>query len=359
MFHFFRLSLLVLLTSILVACGTNTPGPNAEKVQSEIYSHFLKYNGGQAAKSTFKVDNFEVLTVENIGNSVDEKIVGRFSGELLLTEPIYKVIERLPDGTNVLEVAQSEGLRTPISGTYSSVVESVVGKEKFWKTEIEYDEVVENRWEGRPLAYFQQAVIKGSSEHEGVVAEIAAERKAEEERRAAAQAEYLRKKKAWLDDLSGVWLADNVTGYRTSRDRSDCARALGAKGEDFKIAATITIPSNLEDGKKIPISAKLSSSSYPGYIQDVPMIVELSYEKSKNLGVRTMYLAVAHDGNGAYPGAYKCPKQASQRFAGRDYMEDVTVRTLTEFSGQPKDGVLVLNRHGYSNAVAGTLRKQK
>ena len=129
----------------ITGCGEKSIGPKKVVVQEAVYDWLASKNGGAESKQAFSIEDFEIHQVENIGNSVNEEIVGRYTGTIVLKQPLYVVDNKL-EKFNVLTESDKSGKRTPFSGKYASTVLSMTGKEKNWRHEIQIDPITENRW---------------------------------------------------------------------------------------------------------------------------------------------------------------------------------------------------------------------
>ena len=187
---------------LLSSCGAGSKqiGPAEVEVKEAIYDHFAQYNGGDVSKETFHIANFQVVSVENIGNSVDENIVGRYSGTLALTKPLYVRVETLDDETVVIKAIQDKGLKTPFSGRYESTVGSLTGNSKNWNTSFNIDKITENGWKGKPIHTFINAVIIDTPEYNAKIEELA---EIERER----QAKEISNQKRFISNVSGEWIS--------------------------------------------------------------------------------------------------------------------------------------------------------
>lgn len=196
---------LIIASAFLMSCQRAQVGPSESLVQSELYDILAKANGGENSKDTFSVRNFQVLSVENTGNSVEENIVGRFSATLILNKPVYIVSGEFDNDIKILSEGSKKGTKTPISGTYTSTIKSVRDNSKTWHTTFKFDALDENRWVGRPFAYYSDAVIEGSLEYDEVVIALEKQKQAEEKRRIEAERVFEQQKRMYLDTLEGVW----------------------------------------------------------------------------------------------------------------------------------------------------------
>jgi len=203
----------LLLLTFLSACGDKQVGPSEKDLASEFYTYVAGINGGEATKRSFEVSDFKVLISENSGTEVTPIIEGRYQATLVTKKPLYKLkseIEADFDGVEplivILEEVDPKGLKTVVTGTYSSAVDVVTEKKTVWRTYFKMDTPELNRWSGLPIEKWSEthaAYIKGSEAH----LELAEKFRIEKKRKEDAKKEYQRKRAVYKKSIEGTWIS--------------------------------------------------------------------------------------------------------------------------------------------------------
>ncbi len=116
---------LKLLLLILLSSCANNNTPSDQQVPKELQMK-LPHN--------LKVENFTIEQSENLGSEVEPLIKSRFSGKVLVTEPMYQVKNHIL-GNPVLKVVVSEGTEVNIFGISASKYERGSWQIRFEKLE--------------------------------------------------------------------------------------------------------------------------------------------------------------------------------------------------------------------------------
>lgn len=204
----FAVSLLCLF--LLSKCSGSQMGPNSDDIsmaiENEIYAH-LKVNNNA---SYVQIKKIKILATENVGNSVDEIIEGRFTSRIKLQKPLYEQVEILSDKevldkdyTAIRRLTKS-GKTSDLNGKYKATLTSSNGKRKTWNTKLYFDADLKTNLSGFPIERFSSHVMEGSKEYKRLKSTISS---AAEKRRIARE-NFEAKKSTFLKSLEGHWVSE-------------------------------------------------------------------------------------------------------------------------------------------------------
>lgn len=197
---------------VLSKCGGSPIGPDTNDLSSSIESEVHSFLKGGSDIIYIQADKVNILASENIGNSVDEIIEGRFTSRLILLEPLYAQVGNLSDKEAldkdyaVINRVLKAGKKFDISGKYQATLASSNKSGKTWKTKIYFDRDLKTELSGFPLARFSDYVMEGSKEHKDIKAKVD---NAVEQRRLEKE-KFEAKKSAYLKSVAGHWVSEGA-----------------------------------------------------------------------------------------------------------------------------------------------------
>jgi hypothetical protein len=195
---------------LLSKCGGSVIGPDTNDLSSSIESEIHSFLKGGPNIDYIKAGKTNILASENVGNSVDEIIEGRFTSRIKLLEPLYgqvgslSDIEALDKDYAVIKRLLKAGKKFDLSGKYQATLASSDRSGKTWKTKIYFDHDLKTKLSGFPLERFSVYVMEGSKEHKNIktrVDEAVENRRFEKEK-------FEVKKNAFLKSLAGHWVSE-------------------------------------------------------------------------------------------------------------------------------------------------------
>ena len=195
---------------LLSKCGGTPIGPDTNDLSNSIESEIHSFLKGGSDINYIQAGKTNILASENVGNSVDEIIEGRFTSRVELLEPLYGQVGSLSDKEAldkdyaVIKRLLKAGKKFDLSGKYQATLASSDKSGKTWKTKIYFDHDLKAKLSGFPLERFSVYVMEGSKEHKNIKTKVD---EAVEKRRLE-KVKFEAKKTAFLKSLAGHWVSE-------------------------------------------------------------------------------------------------------------------------------------------------------